>query len=197
MSKCEHNTKRLQFENTEIDQLKAQTMDEIDCSFTEVIKALEKRKQKLKRDIDEHFMAEMPQFEQTKNSYESLMKSMQSKTEFLKNMMEHASDFDILSCADHVFQSAENMASQNNGFPDGFGVLSIESATPSGASFTIDVCDASNNQLVVDGHGNVLTGLTGSTIELWDVDASVYSLLNHAVDNAFKEKTQTMLGLIT
>lgn len=113
LSKCEHNTKRLQFENTEIDQLKAQTMDEIDCSFTEVIKALEKRKQKLKRDIDEHFMAEMPQFEQTKNSYESLMKSMQSKTEFLKNMMEHASDFDILSCADHVFQSAENMASQN------------------------------------------------------------------------------------
>ena len=71
-----------------------------------------------------------------------------------------------------------NMASQNNGFPDGFGVLSIESATPPGASFTIDVFDASNNQLVVDGHGNVLTGLTGSTIELWDIDASVYSLLN-------------------
>ena len=71
-----------------------------------------------------------------------------------------------------------SMASQSNGFPDGFGVLNIESAIPSGSSFSIDIFDASNNQLVIDINGNTLTGLTGTTIELWDVDASVYSLLS-------------------
>ena len=113
LDKCEHNTKHLQSESSEIEQLKQQTMDEIDCSFSEVIKALQARKTKLKRDIEEHFRTEMPQFEQTRKSYESLAKSMQSKTELLAQVMEHASDFDILSCADSISQTAENMASQN------------------------------------------------------------------------------------
>ena len=44
ISKCEHNTKRLETDNTEIDQLRQHTLEEIDQAFDQVIRALEKRR---------------------------------------------------------------------------------------------------------------------------------------------------------
>ena len=70
-------------------------------------------RQKLKNDINEHFDAEMPSFNETRKNTDNLMKSMKLKAEFLGHLMNSASDFDILSCADHVAAGAENMVSQN------------------------------------------------------------------------------------
>ncbi|XP_076458632.1 uncharacterized protein LOC143292327 [Babylonia areolata] len=112
ISKCEDTKKRLQTETAEIEQLKQQTMAEVDGSFTQVIRALEKRRSKLKRDIDEHFSADAPQFQQTRDDCDTLMKSMKTRMDLLTQMIQHGSDFDILSCADSAFRSAESMAAR-------------------------------------------------------------------------------------
>ncbi|KAL8591044.1 hypothetical protein ACOMHN_015667 [Nucella lapillus] len=114
LSKCEHNTKRLQTDTAEIEQIKQQTKKEIESSFDQVIKALQARKSKLQKDINEHFSVDQPEIADAKRRQENLVTSMKSKTEFLQQLMQHASDFDILQCADAVFTSAENIAAQNS-----------------------------------------------------------------------------------
>ncbi|XP_076455779.1 uncharacterized protein LOC143290282 [Babylonia areolata] len=113
LSKCEHNTKRIQAETAEIEQIKQQTKKEIESSFDQVIEALQSRKSKLQRDIDDHFSQDQPEIANTKKRQENLMSSMKAKTEFLQQLMQHASDFDILQCADSFFTSAESITSQN------------------------------------------------------------------------------------
>lgn len=64
--------------------------------------------------------------------------------------------------------------------PNGYGVVSIESETSSSATLTVDVLDTSNN-IIADKNGNMMEGLTGDIIELWDID----SQLNRAVNLRF------------
>ena len=88
-------------------------MAEIDGSFDQVIRALERRKKKLKQDINEHFNTDMPMIEDTKKGFSSLMKSMNCRMDLVTQMMQHASDFDILTNADSIYSSAQSVASRN------------------------------------------------------------------------------------
>ncbi len=66
----------------------------------------------------------------------------------------------------------------NPGFPDGYGVLDIEVAGAGQGTFTVDILDASNGQIVVDDNGQLLKDLEGEIIELWDVDSDQYGLID-------------------
>jgi hypothetical protein len=77
-----------------------------------------------------------------------------------------------------VMKSFTPVKPPNPGFPDGFGVLDVEVAMAPTTSFTVDVLDASNGQVVIDDEGNAMSGLTGEVIELWGIDAAVYGLID-------------------
>jgi len=77
-----------------------------------------------------------------------------------------------------VMKSFTPVKPPNPGFPDGFGVLDIEVAQADTTSFTVDILDASNGQVVVDNLGNTMSGLTGEVIELWGIDSSTYGLID-------------------
>ena len=62
--------------------------------------------------------------------------------------------------------------------PDGYGLLYLELDKPNSADFSVDILDAGNGNIVVDRQGNQLSNLQGVTIELWDIDASTYPLID-------------------
>jgi hypothetical protein len=64
------------------------------------------------------------------------------------------------------------------GFPEGYGVLDVEVATTGPGSFTVDILDASNGQVVLNGDGVSMSGLEGELIELWDIDTDQYGLID-------------------
>ncbi len=63
------------------------------------------------------------------------------------------------------------------GYPDGYGILHLEVETTPTNSLTIDVMNAIGTEVVVDNNGNALSGLEGSSIELWDINTSLYPQL--------------------
>lgn len=62
--------------------------------------------------------------------------------------------------------------------PNGFGILNLESEITTSATIEVDIIDSTNGQDVIDNNGNVMTGLTGKIIELWDVNATTYPSIN-------------------
>ena len=60
------------------------------------------------------------------------------------------------------------------GFPDGFGILSLESVTSPTNSLTVDILNAQGTEVVVDNNNQTLLGLEGDMIELWDINTSLY-----------------------
>ena len=64
------------------------------------------------------------------------------------------------------------------GFPDGYGILLLESETTPTNSLTIDIMEPNTGNVVFDNAGNQMSGLSGSIIELWDINASVYPAIN-------------------
>jgi hypothetical protein len=77
-----------------------------------------------------------------------------------------------------VLKSFSPRQPPNPGFPDGYGILDVEVATAGPGSFTVDVLDSSNGQLVVDRYGRTMASLEGELIELWDIDADQYGLID-------------------
>ena len=63
-------------------------------------------------------------------------------------------------------------------FPEGYGILDVEVVTTGPGSFTVDILDSSNGQVVIDSNGKSLSGLEGELIELWDIDTDQYGLID-------------------
>ncbi|HIF46732.1 MAG TPA: hypothetical protein EYQ73_08105 [Candidatus Poseidoniales archaeon] len=66
----------------------------------------------------------------------------------------------------------------NPGFPDGYGLVTLEQQTTPTNSLTVTVLRGSTTDIVVDRNGNQMTGLEGPIIELWDIDTSVYPVID-------------------
>ncbi|MBN17514.1 MAG: hypothetical protein CMB37_05080 [Euryarchaeota archaeon] len=77
-----------------------------------------------------------------------------------------------------TMRSFAPQASGQQGFPDGYGLLHLDLEKSASADFGVDILDASNGNVVVDRNGNSMSNLQGSTIELWDIDASTYPLID-------------------
>jgi len=69
-------------------------------------------------------------------------------------------------------------SSGQSGFPDGYGLLNIELRKSASADFGVDVLDASTGNVVMDRNGNSMSNLQGSLIELWDINADTYPLID-------------------
>ena len=66
----------------------------------------------------------------------------------------------------------------NPGFPDGYGILTLEQETTPTNSLTVDLLRGSTTEIVVDKNGNQMSGLVGPIIELWDVDSYDYPVID-------------------
>jgi len=66
----------------------------------------------------------------------------------------------------------------NPGFPDGYGILTIEQETTPTNSLTVDLLRGSTTEIVVDKNGNQMSGLVGPIIELWDIDSNDYPVID-------------------
>ncbi|HIA39538.1 MAG TPA: hypothetical protein EYN88_01415 [Candidatus Poseidoniales archaeon] len=64
------------------------------------------------------------------------------------------------------------------GFPDGYGILLLESETTATNTLSVDVIHSSSGNVVIDTNGNALTGLEGPIIELWNINSTQYPLVN-------------------
>ena len=61
--------------------------------------------------------------------------------------------------------------------PNGYGLLSLEAETSLSATLAVDVLDTNNN-VITDKDGNLMSGLTGDIIELWNIDTDKYRAVN-------------------
>jgi len=66
----------------------------------------------------------------------------------------------------------------NPGFPNGYGLLSMEAETTPTNSLTVDILQAGTTNVAVDDAGNLLSGLEGSIIELWNLNSSKYPFVD-------------------
>jgi len=64
------------------------------------------------------------------------------------------------------------------GFPDGYGILTLEQETSPTNSLSVTVLRGGTTEIVMDNDGNQMTGLEGPIIELWDIDSSDYPNLD-------------------
>ena len=62
----------------------------------------------------------------------------------------------------------------NPGFPDGYGILTLEQETTPTNSLTVTVLRGGTSEIVLDKDGNQMAGLEGPIIELWGIDSSEY-----------------------
>jgi len=86
---------------------------------------------------------------------------------------------DPLPAQGHVTMSSfAPQASAQPDFPDGYGLLQLDLEKPASAAFGVDILDAGSGNVVIDRHGNSLTNLQGSLIELWDINADTYPLID-------------------
>ena len=86
---------------------------------------------------------------------------------------------DPLPAQGHVtLSSFAPQVSGQPGFPDGYGLLNLELENSASSDFGVDILDSSNGNVVVDRNGNTMSNLQGSLIELWDIDASIYPLID-------------------
>ena len=68
-----------------------------------------------------------------------------------------------------------SLGGQNH--PNGYGLLTIEAETTSSAVLSVDVLN-NTNAIIHDRHGELMEGLTGDIIELWDIDSTEHRSVN-------------------
>ena len=69
-----------------------------------------------------------------------------------------------------TFRTFSSSSTSGTNSPNGFGFLNLDATVPGDASLTIDVLQPGTNNIISDRNGNTLSGLSGSIIELWDID---------------------------
>ena len=79
---------------------------------------------------------------------------------------------------DVTLRSFAPQSSGQPGFPDGYGLLNLDLVSSASADFGVDVLDAGTGNVVIDRNGNTLSNLQGSLIELWDINADTYPLID-------------------
>ena len=88
--------------------------------------------------------------------------------------------------------------SPNPGFPDGYGILYLEQETSPTNSLTATVLNAGTTEIVVDIHGNQMSGLEGPIIELWDIDSDTYPIIDIRLEfdtGQYRLSTSTLHGI--
>ena len=86
---------------------------------------------------------------------------------------------DPLPAQGHVIMSSfAPQSSGQSGFPDGYGLLNLELRKSASADFGVDVLEPGTGNIVVDRNGNPMTNIQGSLIELWDINADTYPLID-------------------
>jgi len=58
--------------------------------------------------------------------------------------------------------------------PDGYGLLNVDASVPFGASLQYAVIDPATNFAILDRDGRSMSGLTGSLVELFNIDTATY-----------------------
>ena len=88
--------------------------------------------------------------------------------------------------------------SPNPGFPDGYGILTIEQETTPTNSLTVTVLRSGTTEIAMDNDGNQLTGLQGPIVELWDIDSSDYPVIDLRFDfdtGQYRLSTAELFGI--
>jgi len=88
--------------------------------------------------------------------------------------------------------------SPSPGFPDGYGVLTLEHETTPTNSLTVSVLRAGTTEIALDRDGNQMTGLEGPIIELWGIDTSEYPVIDLRFDfdtGQYRLSTAVLHGL--
>ena len=73
-----------------------------------------------------------------------------------------------------TFRTFSSSSSMGTNSPNGFGFLNLDATVPGDGSLTVDVLQPGSTNIIADKNGNTLSGLSGSIIELWDIDTDVY-----------------------
>ena len=73
-------------------------------------------------------------------------------------------------------------ANPNPGFPDGYGLLTMEQETTDTNSINVTVLKSGTTDIVLDNNGNQMTGLVGPIVELWDIDSADYPSIDLRFD---------------
>ena len=88
--------------------------------------------------------------------------------------------------------------SPNPGFPDGYGVLTVEQETTPTNSLTISILRAGTTEVAMDRDGNLMTNLEGPIVELWGIDAAEYPVIDVRFDfdtGQYRLSTAVLHGL--
>ncbi len=73
-----------------------------------------------------------------------------------------------------TFRTFSSSSTSGTNSPNGFGFLNLDATVPGDGSLTIDVLQPGSNNIISDRNGNTLSGLSGSIIELWDIDTDAH-----------------------
>ena len=88
--------------------------------------------------------------------------------------------------------------SPNPGFPDGYGVLTVEQETTPTNSLTISILRAGTTEVAMDRDGELMTNLEGPIVELWGIDAAEYPVIDVRFDfdtGQYRLSTAVLHGL--
>ena len=88
--------------------------------------------------------------------------------------------------------------SPSPGFPDGYGILTLEQETTPTNSLTVSVLRSGTTEIVLDRDGNQMTGLEGPIIELWGIDSADYPVIDLRFDfdtGQYRLSTAVLYGL--
>jgi len=88
--------------------------------------------------------------------------------------------------------------SPNPGFPDGYGILTLEQETTPTNSLTVTVLRGGTTDIVLDRDGNQMTGLVGPIVELWGIASADYPVIDLRFDfdtGQYKLSTAILHGL--
>jgi hypothetical protein len=86
----------------------------------------------------------------------------------------------------------------NPGFPDGYGILTMEQETTPTNSLTVSVLRGGTTEIALDRDGNQMTNLVGPIVELWGVDSSEYPVIDIRFDfdtGQYRLSTAVLHGL--
>ena len=86
----------------------------------------------------------------------------------------------------------------NPGFPDGYGILTLEQETTPTNSLTVTVLRGGTTEIAIDKDGNQMTNLVGPIIELWGINSAEYPVIDLRFDfdtGQYKLSTAELYGL--
>ena len=77
-----------------------------------------------------------------------------------------------------TFRTFSNTDAQGGESPNGFGFLNMEAEVTGDGQLTVDVLEPGTTNTIADRHGNSMSGLSGSIIELWDIDTGDHAAID-------------------